>query len=291
MKTFAKMMFCVSVALLAVGCVSQGQYDTLQTAYRQQKSQNEDLRFKLEEAQSRIDALRRAGTSSGDADMDARLAQALEDKSKLERALADMEARLRAAGTNIDMPALPADVDAALRELAEQNPELMSYDSRRGRIVLSSDLTFDLGSATLNPAVSSALARLAQVINSPSVARFEAMIVGHTDNVPIGKPETRAKFPTNWHLSVGRAISVMDGLRKYGVAANRFMVGGYGEFRPVVPNGAKGAQANRRVDIYLVANTSTAVESGSGAEAPVGPTNGGVTAPPVRSDEPPAMFK
>jgi hypothetical protein len=53
------------------------------------------------------------------------------------------------------------------------------------------------------------------------------------------------------HLSAHRAIGVRDVLVKDGVGADRFMIAGYGEFRPVTANGNNGAAANRRVEIYL----------------------------------------
>ena len=39
---------------------------------------------------------------------------------------------------------------------------------------------------------------------------FDLVVAGHTDDVPIKKAATKAKHPTNWHLSVHRAISVAN---------------------------------------------------------------------------------
>ena len=41
---------------------------------------------------------------------------------------------------------LPAELVAALKDFAENNGELLSYDSTKGLVRLNSDLTFDLGS-------------------------------------------------------------------------------------------------------------------------------------------------
>lgn len=295
MKSFARVLALVVISASAFGCVSQGQYDSLRTAYLREKEQNVDMQARLEEALARANALRSAQTGpSSDADMEARLAQALQDKAKLDAALAEMEQRLRAAGMDTQI-ALPAELDRALRELAEQYPGLMTYDARRGMVKLSSDLTFDLGSAQVKPGVQEALAKLAQVIGGPSASQFEAWVVGHTDNVPIRRADTLAKHPTNWHLSAHRAISVMDALKRNGVPANRFMVGGYGEYRPVVPNGARGAEANRRVEIFLVASTAGAAASDMSAAPTVEPSTPVAPAPATRTtrpaDEPPVMFK
>jgi chemotaxis protein MotB len=98
-------------------------------------------------------------------------------------------------------------------------------------------------------------------------------VVGHTDNVPIRRGSTAAQHPTNMHLSAHRAISVRDALNADGVTANRFMVAGYGEFRPIVTNGARGADANRRVELFLVPMTSVAAVDASPAPraTPVAP--------------------
>jgi hypothetical protein len=77
-----------------------------------------------------------------------------------------------------------------------------------------------------------------------------------------------AQHPTNMHLSAHRAISVRDALVSDGVTANRMQVAGYGEFRPIVPNGANGAAQNRRVEIFLTPLTVPVV-TGQAAEAPV----------------------
>ncbi len=290
MKWFVRALCLVVVSASAIGCVSQSQYDSLRTAYLREKEQNVDMQARLEEALARANALRSAQTGP-DADLEGRLAQALQDKARLDAALAEMEQRLRAAGMDTQI-ALPAELDRALRQLAEQHPGLMTYDARRGMVKLSSDLTFDLGSAQVKPSVRGALAQLAQVIAGQSGSQFEAWVVGHTDNVPIRRADTLAKHPTNWHLSAHRAISVMDVIRSSGVSANRFMVGGYGEYRPVVPNGARGAEANRRVEIFLVASTAGAAAVDSAQSPPV--------APPMQdeaprrtptADEPPVMFK
>ena len=79
------------------------------------------------------------------------------------------------------------------------------------------------------------------------------------------------------HLSAHRAISVRDALVGDGVSANRMQIAGYGEFRPIVPNGPNGAAANRRVEIYLtpltvaVAPTSNPIDAAAGKKATPAP--------------------
>lgn len=238
-----------------VGCVAQKERDDLLTQYRKCEEQNEELRARLAEARERIRVLSSAPQTAGG---DAELAAARSEVARLQSALNDAERRIRdLANATPVAPApivvagpLPQALDDALRRLAESNPQMMSYDEARGMVKFTSDFTFGSGSDKVEAAAVDALRRLAGVLNTPMASGYEIRIVGHTDNVPIRHSAQR--HPTNWHLSVHRAIAVKDALAGAGVAEPRMSVAGYGEFRPVVPNGAQGARANRRVEVYLV---------------------------------------
>jgi len=66
-----------------------------------------------------------------------------------------------------------------------------------------------------------------------------------------------------------------------GVAANRMQVAGYGEYRPVVANGANGAAANRRVEIFLSPMTIPVIAGGDPTEMP--PAASSKNSAPVRA--------
>jgi hypothetical protein len=117
------------------------------------------------------------------------------------------------------------------------------------------------------------LKAFAEIVNSTAAQPFEIVIVGHTDDVRIS-PGTGKKHPTNWHLSVHRAVAVLFVLNQDGVDFKRMAAMGYGEFRPRVPNPPKGGnEANRRVEIYLVSRQEhvpgmdTAPVNSGGSEA------------------------
>jgi chemotaxis protein MotB len=169
----------------------------------------------------------------------------------------------------------------------------MSYDRRLGLVRIRTDLTFPSGSAELRPGVQAALAELARILASREAAKYEVQVVGHTDNVPISNPQTRRNHPTNWHLSVHRAISVKDALADAGVAPVRMAVAGYGRFRPVVPNGPDGAEENRRVDVFLTSPTYPLPETPPAAGQAGGETGDAParTAPDQPRPEPPGAFK
>jgi flagellar motor protein MotB len=83
--------------------------------------------------------------------------------------------------------------------------------------------------------------------------RERIRVDGHTDNVPIGKPETRARYPFgNLDLSMDRALRVADFLVKSGVEAARVSGAGFGEHAPRADNATtEGRARNRRVEIQL----------------------------------------
>ncbi len=115
-------------------------------------------------------------------------------------------------------------------------------------------MLFDSGRADLRPETKQMLADLAEVFRSDDARELKIMVVGHTDSQNIRGRETRQQYPTNWHLSAGRALGVADYLRSAGIPEERMGVAGFGQFQPVSPNDTASArQRNRRVEIYLLA--------------------------------------
>lgn len=260
------------------GC-SQGAVDDLRNTTRVQAERISELEVQVDSLTSTTQALRNQVKQADASALEAERRRA-EAASQLQSAMAmysDLEARLN----SVNPVMLPPELDEALRALAAAHPDLMIYDPKRGMVQLTSDLTFDLGSADLKGEAQSSLKQLAEVLKGATASSYEVRIVGHTDNVPIKNVGTRAKHPTNVHLSVHRAISVRDALVGSGVGAGRCSVAGWGEFRPVVANPPTGgARANRRVEIFLVPSAYT----GPGAEGT--PEAAPSSAPATFTDEP-----
>ena len=154
--------------------------------------------------------------------------------------------------SQIEFGPLPVELEMALDHLASAYPDLLSFDADHGVLRFSSDFSFDLGSAELRADAESTIVTLADILNSEEASPFELRLIGHTDNVPVERPSTLRRHPSNIHLSVHRAISVRDSLVAAGVEPARIQVAGYGEFRPIVLNGTKGAAENRRVELVMV---------------------------------------
>jgi len=261
-----------TLAILAVlglgiaGCATnQSQTQRYRDLYQQAQSQIEDLRGRLEEARSRASALQEKAAATPE--LVERLEQAVAERDRLLEALSDAESQLRELAA---ARPLPKQLDEAVMELAERYPDLMSYNPDRGMIRLHSDLTFGLGSVELSEEATRSLQRLAEILKASYASDYEVRVVGHTDNVPIRRPATREKHPTNWHLSVHRAISVMNALKEAGVSERRIGVAGYGSHRPSVPHRTgpdgqpTGTEANRRVELLLVPMLETELEKTRG---------------------------
>ena len=278
----------VGTALISTGCVPEQKYNDLLTAYKGQEQQLLTAQNELSTARANEDRLRTqlAGTmadleelqkriASGDVDMDAWTKK----YDELKKQLADLE-----------MSQLPPDLTSELTKLESEYPDVFEFDPKTGMLRFKNDFTFDPGSDQLKSGATAVLGKLAAILNSPSAAKFEVKVVGHTDNTPVVR--TKAKFGTNLMLSVYRSASLRNALVKDGVSGQRFQIAGYGEFRPVVVNTSKGASENRRVELFLtplafdLAATSPASDT-TPAEAPVATKATAPKAAPTVSDDEP----
>ena len=145
-------------------------------------------------------------------------------------------------------------MSSALEVFAKNNPNLAEFNVKRGMVKFKADLTFAPGKADVNLKASEALSKLVEILNSDSGKGFYVYVAGHTDDMRIGRPETKRRHPDNWYLSAHRAIGVKKELEKSGMAPQRIAVIGFGEYHPVAPNqpNKKGNAANRRVEIWIV---------------------------------------
>jgi chemotaxis protein MotB len=121
-------------------------------------------------------------------------------------------------------------------------------------VKFKSDLLFEKGSDAVAPQAAEAVKTLSGILNSDPAKKFDIIVAGHTDDIPIQKAETLRAHPTNLALSCHRAISVIELMQKDGVEPKRLSARGFGEWRPLEPNAPnkKGNPKNRRVEIYIV---------------------------------------
>lgn len=144
------------------------------------------------------------------------------------------------------------EISSALSLDTHKLPITVNESERGVTVHIMEELLFISGSAEIRAASLPALDSLARVLRQlPNDIRVE----GHTDNVPISTPA----FPSNWHLSVSRAVNVGFYLiERHRLAADKVAVVGYAEYRPIVPNDTPEHRAsNRRVDIVILAQGVT----------------------------------
>jgi chemotaxis protein MotB len=119
--------------------------------------------------------------------------------------------------------------------------------------VFESEVLFPSGSATLTPEGFAAMDQLASAIvelerTIPKEINWALQVDGHTDIRPIAS----LTFPSNWELSTARASSVVKYLIARGVAPQRLVAAGYGEFQPLEAGVDElSLQRNRRIELKL----------------------------------------
>ncbi|MBX3383795.1 MAG: OmpA family protein [Phycisphaeraceae bacterium] len=117
-----------------------------------------------------------------------------------------------------------------------------SNDSQgRPRALLSGDILFDSGRATLKSSARQRLDTLANEIKRNYAGRT-VLVEGHTDTDPIRK----SSFGSNQALSEARAQAVRQYLIQKGISSNRIEAVGYGSSRP-----RSTKAASRRVEIVI----------------------------------------
>lgn len=135
-----------------------------------------------------------------------------------------------------------------IRQMMDADPDIQVTRTHQGtRLSFEDQVLFDFGKAAINPAGFVFLNKIADVLDKiPYAVRVE----GHTDNVPI---QTR-RFPSNWELSVARAVNVVKYFAEVSnIDPKRLSAVGYGESRPVAGNDTLLNRAkNRRVEILLL---------------------------------------
>ena len=247
-------IFLLSVSfLLLSGCGSELQ--DLRIQNNTQRERIAELESELQTGILQLDQLKRKlaaarGSSSVEIQtLEQEIAALEEDIAKKKALIASMQERLLLGGA-----ALPVELSTLLEDFASKH-DMVDYDSARGMVKFKSDLLFEKGSDKVAASAVQAVKLLCGILSSPEAKDFDAVIAGHTDDMRIGQAATRAKHPTNWHLSAHRAIAVLNVMTGSKVDPKRLSIRGFGEYRPLAANlpGKKGNPQNRRVEIYIVA--------------------------------------
>ncbi|OSI15227.1 type VI secretion system protein TssL, long form [Neisseria dumasiana] len=167
-----------------------------------------------------------------------------------------------------------------LRPLLENEiaRKLVSVEDSQDRstVTILGDGLFESGSAQIQDQYYPVLATVGQALDS---VEGQIVVTGYTDDKPIQS----LTFPSNWHLSQGRADAVKEILLTYVKnGGTRIRSEGRGSTNPVVPNDTVENRAkNRRVEITLF-TTGSGPKLGSAVEvqtdAPTAQPSSGVSA-------------
>lgn len=160
---------------------------------------------------------------------------------------------------NIDAAkaAMQAKLEQEVQQQAEELQEMLEEEISEGLLEVEREDTkiiiriqekgsFPSGRATLNPEFFQVISKITDVIaHTPG----KIIVAGHTDNIPI----STARFRSNWELSSARAVTVVHAmLSNASLDETRFLIQGFADSRPLVPNDSRENRAqNRRVELII----------------------------------------
>jgi len=201
----------------------------------------------IEVLNQQISALRRQ-LAALEAALDASEKRDKESQAKV----ADLGARLNVALAQRvqELSRYRSDFFGRLREILADRPDVRVVGDR---FVFQSEVFFDAGQAVLKPEGRDELDKVAAALTDlekqiPSEVAWVLRVDGHTDIRPIAS----AQFPNNWALSSARAISVVQYLISRGIAPQRLVAAGFGEFQPLdVDRTEEAYRRNRRIELKL----------------------------------------
>ncbi|MFP2928494.1 OmpA family protein [Pyxidicoccus sp. 3LG] len=255
-----------ALVALSTGCVSQGKFDAkaleaeqLAKGLNDEKGGREAAEAKVKELEAKVAAL--------EGEKEALNARLTTSESRLtanaaeRRALEEQNAQL--AALNEELARNTKKLAQAKEELEKKSSEYenlaqsLKQEISDGKIQLSElkgkmtvqlkdKILFASGSARVGKEGEAALAKIADALKTVpgKIIRVE----GHTDDVPIGS----AQFPTNWELSLARAMAVVRSLQDAGVDPTALSAAGYGQYQPIAANDSpENRSLNRRIEIVL----------------------------------------
>ncbi|MHC5039350.1 MAG: OmpA/MotB family protein [Planctomycetota bacterium] len=224
----------VFFGLLFGGCVSQGKYLDLEKRYVERGEALARANALMDEYNEKVNTL----------SVDLRAKECLLKKREEELALTSS---VQAKVSEQWKTKLKTYVDQLEGQF--KSTEGVTFDKKRGALVLEGSVFFDSGKANIKHAAKKTLLKIARSLKD---LRGSIQIMGHSDSEPVRK--SAKMWPHgNIQLSGARAMNVLLYLEKSGgVPGKRMSFAGCGPHQPRVPNNSKAnKKLNRRVEILV----------------------------------------
>ncbi len=230
--------------VLSAGCVSSGQFQSLQQERDALADRNKALQGQVDAANQKSGALAQEKSALAS------------DKAALEQRLAQLEELQKTLGSQLqqheeEAQQLKSTYDGLLGSLKKELEagQIQVQQLRDGLSVnVAQEILFASGSAALDKSGSEVLRRVADQLKQ---TKYQIVVTGHTDNKPIGAGLVN-RYPTNWELAGARAASVVRLFVETGLPASRLLAASMGDTKPVATNDTpEGRTKNRRIEIRL----------------------------------------
>src|SRR5690606_33378025 len=227
---------------------AQAQIDGLATELQNERQVSQRALNQIELLNQQISALRQ---------QIAALEDALEVSERRDRVanvkIADLGRRLNVALAQRvqELNRYRSDFFGRLREILSDRENIRIVGDR---FVFQSEVLFPSGSEIINEAGREEMRKLAGAILAlqreiPPEINWVLRVDGHTDTIPLSGT---GRYRDNWELSSARATSVVKFLIENGVAPDRLVAAGFGEFQPLDPaDTAEARNRNRRIELKL----------------------------------------
>jgi chemotaxis protein MotB len=219
----------------------------LRTSLDKEKSLSSEALAKVELLSQQIAAMRRQLSQ-----LNQLLTDSETHNAASEAQIADLGKRLNSALAQKvqELTRYRSEFFGRLRQILSQRSDILVVGDR---FVFQSEVLFPKGAAQLNAEGQQEMLKLADALKQlekeiPSDIAWVLRVDGHTDNDPI----LSSQFKSNWELSAGRAIAVVNYLIANGVAPQHLVAAGFGEFQPIDPGSTEEAKSrNRRIELKL----------------------------------------
>ncbi len=260
MKKIGYSLLVLASCVALTGCVSQKQFNKLNTDYTQLQTEHQQSLLQLKESQTRA------------AGLEERLAEAQKNNNELQNAL--NKSLSQSSQGNMNVGKLIDEINTSNRFIqhlvTEKNKSdslnlvlvnnltrSLTRDEMQGLdiqvlkgvvyISLADNMLYKSGSYEISEKAGEILGKIAKIIID--YKDYDVLIEGNTDTDPISRPNIR----NNWDLSTLRASSVVQALQNnYSIDPKRLTAAGRGEYNPVGSNDtAEGKAHNRRTQIII----------------------------------------